>query len=277
MIGKWKERQGEIVTADKVKKELAELSMKNAKFEVKFETLDENTCDETGFDRIEFMFTANSGQPLKPLNKVASGGEMSRFMLAVKNITLDSGYTYQGMLADDKYLYFPNGNNRTTTTEDRAARNRISVYLHDGTLFKHIEVMIPIEVEGLALYQNRCYANCNSQSASLIFETDLYTSTADGYIGLPDVKNIVDYVQNLYIDETYNGFKMNGSSGYPISSLYWWYMFVKPNTTRININLMSDASDKVFAIFGDYHQYISFDGHNHKLKRINWSRFRASS
>ena len=77
------------VFADKVKKELAELSMKNAKFEVKFENLDENTCDETGFDKIEFMFTANAGQPLKPLTKVASGGEMSRFMLAVKNITAD--------------------------------------------------------------------------------------------------------------------------------------------------------------------------------------------
>ena len=91
------------------------------------------------------------------------------------------------------------------------------------------------------------------------------------------LKTLYDLVEELnckcqtYIDETYNGFKMNGASGYPISSLYWWYMFVKPNTTRININLMSDASDKVFAIFGDYHQYISFDGHNHKLKRINWS------
>jgi DNA repair protein RecN (Recombination protein N) len=77
------------VFADKVKRELAELSMKNAKFEIKFETVDENSCDETGFDKIEFMFTANAGQPLRPLNKVASGGEMSRFMLAVKNITAD--------------------------------------------------------------------------------------------------------------------------------------------------------------------------------------------
>lgn len=75
--------------AKKVKAELSELSMKNAKFEIQFESCDENTCDETGFDRIEFLFTANAGQPLKPLNKVASGGEMSRFMLAVKNITAD--------------------------------------------------------------------------------------------------------------------------------------------------------------------------------------------
>lgn len=73
----------------KVKDNLAELSMRSAKFEIEFNEADENTCDETGFDKIEFMFTANSGQPLKPLNKVASGGEMSRFMLAVKNVTAD--------------------------------------------------------------------------------------------------------------------------------------------------------------------------------------------
>ena len=73
----------------KVKENLAELSMKNAKFEIEFASLDENSCDETGFDKIEFLFTANSGQPLKPLSKVASGGEMSRFMLAVKNVTAD--------------------------------------------------------------------------------------------------------------------------------------------------------------------------------------------
>lgn len=73
-----------------VKKELSELSMKGAEFKINFESLDETSFDETGFDRIEFLFTANAGQPLKPLSKVASGGEMSRFMLAVKNITADT-------------------------------------------------------------------------------------------------------------------------------------------------------------------------------------------
>jgi DNA repair protein RecN (Recombination protein N) len=74
---------------EKVKAELAELSMKGSTFRVDFERTDENTADETGFDKIEFMFTANAGQPARPLNKVVSGGEMSRFMLAVKNITAD--------------------------------------------------------------------------------------------------------------------------------------------------------------------------------------------
>lgn len=74
---------------ERVKNELAELSMKGARFSINFDALNEETCDETGFDKIEFLFTANAGQPLKPLSKVASGGEMSRFMLAVKNITAD--------------------------------------------------------------------------------------------------------------------------------------------------------------------------------------------
>ena len=75
---------------NKVLDELSELSMKNSKFEIDFSYGDENNCDETGFDRVEFMFSANAGQPLRPLNKVVSGGEMSRFMLAVKNITADT-------------------------------------------------------------------------------------------------------------------------------------------------------------------------------------------
>lgn len=74
----------------KVLNELSELSMKNSSFKIDFVFGNEESADETGFDKIEFMFTANAGQPLRPLNKVASGGEMSRFMLSVKNITADS-------------------------------------------------------------------------------------------------------------------------------------------------------------------------------------------
>lgn len=193
-------------------------------------------------------------------------------ILSITSLQLDATYTYQGMMADSKYLYFPNGNNRTTTSDGKPARNRISVFLHNGQLYKHIEVMIPIEVEGLALYRDRCYASCNSQSAAMIFETDLYTKTADCYIELLDLEpSIVNYIQTIYVDETYAGFKMDGSAGYPVSSLYWWYMCVKPNTTRINVELMSDAADKVFAEFGAMRQYVQLDGHNHKIAHVNWN------
>lgn len=192
-------------------------------------------------------------------------------VLAVRNITLDSGYTYQGMYADDSYLYFPNGNNRTVAQGEKPARNRISVYLHNGTLFKQIEVMIPIEVEGIGFVGDRCYASCNTQNSALIFETDLYTKTADGYIGLPDIDNINNYQQDIYIDETYAGFFLDGTSGKPLSSLIWWTMFVRPNVARVNLNLMSDAEEKVLAMFGSTKRYVQFDGHNHKIKRVNWS------
>jgi len=70
-----------------VKEELRALGMKNADFVVQFETLDVEKFMPSGLDKVEFMFSANLGEIVKPLKNVASGGEMSRFMLAVKNIT----------------------------------------------------------------------------------------------------------------------------------------------------------------------------------------------
>ncbi len=67
--------------------ELAFLGMKNVKFVVDFKKLD--SFAETGNDDIEFLFSANAGVEVKPLSKIISGGEMSRFSLAMKNIIKD--------------------------------------------------------------------------------------------------------------------------------------------------------------------------------------------
>ncbi|MBE7088175.1 MAG: DNA repair protein RecN [Clostridiales bacterium] len=67
--------------------ELKSLNIPNAKFTVDFTDYDfesANLKSANGSDEIQFMFSANKGEPLKPLNKVISGGEMSRFMLALK-------------------------------------------------------------------------------------------------------------------------------------------------------------------------------------------------
>ena len=76
--------------------ELADLRMEAAQFAVDFKTLpdekglplgDERVAfDGTGFDQVEFLLAPNPGEGLKPLVKVASGGETSRMMLALKNI-----------------------------------------------------------------------------------------------------------------------------------------------------------------------------------------------
>ncbi|MBQ3572747.1 MAG: DNA repair protein RecN [Clostridia bacterium] len=81
--------------ATKVTAKLCELGMPNAKFEVSFENLPElndvKTFSSLGLDKIEFLFSANAGEPLKPLSKIISGGEMSRFMLALKTqLSVDS-------------------------------------------------------------------------------------------------------------------------------------------------------------------------------------------
>lgn len=62
---------------------LKDLGMKNADFKVKFV---DKEPDKTGSDDIEFYITLNIGEPIKPLSKVASGGEASRIMLAIKSI-----------------------------------------------------------------------------------------------------------------------------------------------------------------------------------------------
>lgn len=67
---------------------ISELGMKNAKFEVKIEKISDdcNDFNENGNDEVEFMLSPNVGEPVRSLAKIASGGEMSRFMLALKNV-----------------------------------------------------------------------------------------------------------------------------------------------------------------------------------------------
>lgn len=73
----------------KILTELKELGMKSSKFEVKFTKLNDFTSN--GIDGVEFVFSANKGQEVKALSKIASGGELSRFMLALKNIFAEIG------------------------------------------------------------------------------------------------------------------------------------------------------------------------------------------
>lgn len=61
--------------------ELSELALSNARFDATFETLPE--IGPEGAERVEFAFAANAGEPLRPLARVASGGELSRVLLAV--------------------------------------------------------------------------------------------------------------------------------------------------------------------------------------------------
>lgn len=67
---------------------LKNLSMKNAKIKFSFvlPALDETAIKQNGIDNVELLFSANLGETEKPLSKIASGGEISRFMLALKSV-----------------------------------------------------------------------------------------------------------------------------------------------------------------------------------------------
>ena len=68
-----------------IHKELKELYMAKTVFEIRIDS-DMNHYSKNGVDHVEFYISTNPGEPLKPLSKVASGGELSRIMLALKSI-----------------------------------------------------------------------------------------------------------------------------------------------------------------------------------------------
>jgi DNA repair protein RecN (Recombination protein N) len=88
---------------ERIVSELADLRMERAQFEVEItHEEDPDGCyvngqrlafDATGIDRVEFLMSANPGEPLRPLVKVASGGEAARIMLALKRVLTQADQT----------------------------------------------------------------------------------------------------------------------------------------------------------------------------------------
>lgn len=73
--------------AGEIEKQMSELNFLDARFEIRLS--DAGRFSASGKDDAEFYFSANPGEPLKPLGSVASGGELSRVMLAVKTVLAD--------------------------------------------------------------------------------------------------------------------------------------------------------------------------------------------
>ena len=75
------------VLCGKIREHLVDLNFLNVEFEMSFEELPEYTAQ--GKDSAEFLISTNPGEPLRPLMKTASGGELSRIMLAIKTVLAD--------------------------------------------------------------------------------------------------------------------------------------------------------------------------------------------
>ncbi|WP_462420756.1 DNA repair protein RecN [Salinicoccus sp. Marseille-QA3877] len=81
----------------RIQKELMDLEMNQVDFEIKIK---QGKFHQLGYSDIQFMISTNRGEPLKEMNKVASGGEMSRVMLAIKSIFTE--YDQQSLLILDE-------------------------------------------------------------------------------------------------------------------------------------------------------------------------------
>ncbi|AMY04711.1 DNA repair protein RecN [Staphylococcus condimenti] len=73
---------------DHIVEEIQNLQMKDANLEISFKALDEPNSE--GIEKVEILISPNKGEPLKSLGKIASGGELSRIMLALKSIFVKS-------------------------------------------------------------------------------------------------------------------------------------------------------------------------------------------
>ena len=85
-LGKGRRRAAKKL-GEAVTESMQTLGMEGGRFEVAVEPLESDTPVATGLERIEFRVSANPGQPVRPLAKVASGGELSRISLAIQVIT----------------------------------------------------------------------------------------------------------------------------------------------------------------------------------------------
>ena len=75
-----------LILEEKINSELKDLEMKNARIKININFLENQKYNSNGLDEVEIYIQTNIGEDVKPLYKIASGGEMSRIMLAIKNV-----------------------------------------------------------------------------------------------------------------------------------------------------------------------------------------------
>ena len=83
----------------KIETELGDLHMSKTQFFIQIQKLDQSEWTPKGIDRLEFLISPNIGEPVKPLVKIASGGELSRILLAIKKVLMDK------TLLADTYIF----------------------------------------------------------------------------------------------------------------------------------------------------------------------------
>ena len=113
--------------SDTIRKNLRDLGFKQSEFDAKLGPLDEPRA--SGFDSVELLFSPNPGEPLKPLRTIASSGEISRLMLAIKSALAAHDAIPLARLRRDRHQR-RRRNRARGRREDANARRRASTHLH---------------------------------------------------------------------------------------------------------------------------------------------------
>ena len=93
-------RQKSIEMIDNINNELPSLKLENAQFKIEFEKLNESEYSKQGFDKVFFQAKTNTGSNLGKLSDIASGGELSRFLLAIK-VVLENDLDNKTLIFDE--------------------------------------------------------------------------------------------------------------------------------------------------------------------------------
>lgn len=84
-------KKASAILEDRIRSELAQLDMPKVRFQVEFHAKEGGDgLDATGMDEVQFLMSANVGEALKPIQKIASGGELARIMLALKSVLAEN-------------------------------------------------------------------------------------------------------------------------------------------------------------------------------------------
>ena len=169
--------------------------------------------------------------------------DMEFNILSVVALPLENNdFVYQGMTADDLYIYLFNGNTIPVGTSEKNI-NRCSVFSHDGLPVKQVYMNYPLEIEEGDFLDGQLYISSNTTHCALICKADMYTKNRNCSFG--ETYDNIDFNQNaieIHVDETYKDFLVDGSNDHPLSAITWLILWLRNSTDRMNIKIDSDIT-----------------------------------
>lgn len=190
----------------------------------------------------------------------------------IESVELDlqqGTFTYQGMAADDYFLYIFNGNTIPANTAEYNI-NRVSVFSHAGLPVKQVIMRYPLEIEEGDFLNGEFIISSNTTHAALLLKTDMYARNRIHSFGEPlDNIDLNQNGINIHVNESYKDFLVDGSNDHPLSAITWLMLWLRNSTDRMNIKIDTDITQTSTLSFRRCPNTIfDIDGGNHFLPNL---------